>query len=151
MRLELDIRALEKIVDTIEFLFTRQFLPKRGILPPVAWRRRTFNKLADSLANAAMNHKRCMQWFSDDWTNLEGALSKGACLQMHSDGGVRYADGCAATAFTIVAYTPTEGEYVRSLLYASCSYIPNAITPFRAECMALCDAITTLRDKAFEQ
>ena len=112
-------------------------------MPPVAWRPRRYNTLADALANAAMNHKTYIEIISDDSANILHAGSSELRLQVHSDGGFRPSDACADTAFTIVAFvTPND----RKLLYANANYIANLVTPFRSELLAFRRAIETLNN-----
>ena len=62
-------------------------------------------------------------------------------LQIHSDGGVRQNDAVSATAFSVIAYVRDDIDYKRVLLYAACKYYTYRMSAFRAEAMALHDAL----------
>ena len=57
-------QILRSCVNCLERLFADHFVPRYWVSPPVLWRPRRHNILADALANCAMNHKQDAVWES---------------------------------------------------------------------------------------
>jgi ribonuclease HI len=96
--------------------------------------------LADALANCAMNHKQDAVWESSAWQDYVFTTGRSR-LQVHSDGGVRQNDACSATAFTVTTF---DADDRRTVMYACCKYYNYRMSAFRAEAMAIHDALCFL-------
>ena len=132
-------QILRTSVSRLERLFSDVFVPRYWVTNPVLWRPRQHNKLADALVNCAMNHKQGSEWVSSAWEHHRTFNIN--FLQVHSDGGVRQNDAASATGFSVIAYVRDGTDYERLLLYAACKYYPYRMSAFRAEALALYDAL----------
>ena len=138
--------SYKSIVDRIRAgigeVFAERFDFKAGFLWPVDWRPREFNKPPDFLSNAAMD-ARVSSRMDCDWPHVFAALSQGACLQIHCDGGLRQESNIGAAAY--VAHLVQPGTDTLTRVSWEVIFLESIASSFLAECIALEHAIQFAR------
>ena len=110
------------------------------IAKPVEWRPRFLNKLADSLANKAMDETMDL-----DWDACRRGSWKGKNLTVFSDGGFRGRCECAAAAWVVVEAVGTvHGARDVRVIAKGSKCIADCSSSFMAEAIALEMAINAV-------
>ena len=132
------------LYDMIEEFVEEGWRPRMFSLPLVTWRRRSWNTLADALANLAMDAQTDLEYSVRQLDSI--VVKSGQLLQCHSDGGMR-TNEIAAAACTITLLVPMSvgGIPERTLLYASAKFINSQVTAAAAEAIALSMAMREVR------
>ena len=115
-------------------IWDRGWRPQKLWSDPVVWRPRRWNLGADYLCNLAMDTSQ--NWKEVDAAALADALRSGCNLQLHSDGGLRQGS-CAATGWTLSAWTYSRSVWTRKLVAKQCMFLKVPCSSFLAETLAL--------------
>ena len=139
-----DLSTFTVLFDIIDDFMKSGWQPRMHTLPLVTWRRRTWNTLADALANLAMNDSRDVMFTVSDVDYL--IVANGELLQCHSDGGVR-SDTCAAIGFTVTHVVPSSdrSKPARRLIVAGAHFISTKAMAAAAEASALIAVMRVVR------
>ena len=125
---------LSRILDRIAGHLACQWTPPYLWDEPVRWLPRSYNKVADGLADLTMDRR-------ETWTRrfASGGIS-GSNLIVQTDGGLREGD-CAAASFIIGCWRM--GKY--EPLVAHGTYLKCSCTLFQAEAIALDEATAAVQ------
>ena len=110
---------------------------------PVHWMARSFNKVADGLADFTMDRERSWQKIVATW----GDPCRGNLI-VQTDGGRRTAQ-CAASAAIVGLLTWVDGTFTYEPWFARGLFLSGGETVFQAEAIALDIAVSWLRGAIF--
>ena len=127
------------LLDKIADHFQCQWTPPSLCEDPVKWMARSFNKVADGLADLTMDNRK--SWTQRFCTSL--AVGD-ANIIVQTDGGRREAD-CAATGFIIGLWDTKSGTKLYEPLMAHDTFMDNDCTVLVTEAIALDEATAAVQ------
>ena len=106
---------------------------------PAIWHKREWNQIADFLVNLTMGSRQ--DWQHDFKPTVQNFKLNEASVIFHSDGGTR-GSKCSAAAWIMEAIVTREDKQYTFPVAARGIYLPDPVSSFLAEALALDDAIS---------
>ena len=124
----------------VNFLSVQNCIPRKTIDPPVLWRRRTWNILADGLCDRAIKTKTSECFFSPSILRIIYTCKENPVhFQGHSDGSSCASIGVCAAACTLCAwiFDSEHHRWGRHLVALRTSFFDTPLNSLRTEAMGL--------------